>query len=143
MRLVRFDAPRHKGSSLLEVLIALSLLATSILGMAAAQLATLRNAHEHARREHASWIAASVAEAMPLTEASMNILARERARAAAVIPGADLAVVHEAPGVDAVVLEWAQGYGASRSEQALGLGACSTADDDARARCIVLPFASR
>lgn len=132
----------HAGASLLEVLIALSLLATSILGAAAAQLSALRHAQEQVHREHASWIAASIAEAMQLPESSSNALTHQRARAQTLLPDARVSVDDEAAGMGAVVVQWAKGKRASRSSWTRGFDACSVAQGiELHAHCVALPFA--
>jgi len=133
----------HAGASLLEVLIALSLLATSILGAAAAQLSALRHAQEQVHREHASWIAASIAEAMQWSESSSNALAHQRARAQTLLPDARVSVDDEAASIGAVVVQWAKGERASPSPWTRGFGACPIAyGADVHAHCVALPFAS-
>jgi hypothetical protein len=132
-----------RGSSLLEVLVALSLLATSMLGAAAVQLAALRGADEQARREHASWIAASVAEGMRSPQAASTMFERSQGRAESLLPGARMSIVAEhAPGVGMVAMQWPRGTGAFGEEQAPGHNACPFAERIARAHCIALPFAS-
>lgn len=143
MKFVYFNAKGRSGASLLEVLIALSLLATSILGAAAAQLSALRHAREQVHREHASWIAASIAEAMRLPEGSPNVLARQRERAAAVLPDGRVSAVDEASGIGTVVVEWASGQGALRPARARNFGSCAiTRGVEAHGHCIELPVAS-
>jgi hypothetical protein len=132
-----------RGSSLLEVLVALSLLATSMLGAAAVQLAALRGADEQARREHASWIAASVAEGMRSPEAASTMFERSQSRAESLLPGARMSIVAEhAPGVGMVAMQWPRGAGAFGEEQALGYNGCPVAERIAPAHCIALPFAT-
>lgn len=132
-----------RGSSLLEVLVALSLLATSMLGAAAVQLAALRGADEQARREHASWIAASVAEGMRSPQAASTMFERSQGRAENLLPGARVSIVAEhAPGVGMVAMQWPRKAGAFGEEQAPGRNACPFAERIAPAHCIALPFAS-
>lgn len=131
------------GASLLEVLIALSLLATSILGAAAAQLTALRHEQEHVHREHASWIAASIAEAMQVSTRSTNVLAHQRARAQTLLPDARVSVDDETAGIGAVVVQWAKGQRAASSPWTRGFDACPVAyGADAHGHCMALPFAS-
>ncbi|HEX7682346.1 MAG TPA: hypothetical protein VF446_02220 [Trinickia sp.] len=129
-----------KGSSLVEVLIALSLLATSILGAAGAQLAATRNADEQAHREHASWVAASIVEAMRSPDGSVNAFVREKERAGAILPDGSVSVADEAGGIGAVVVEWAHAPGMSATQRAQSFGSCVVADGATRGPCVTLPF---
>ncbi|WP_206951311.1 type IV pilus modification PilV family protein [Trinickia acidisoli] len=147
------QASACEGSSLLEVLIALALLATSILGAAVAQLGALRDADVQTHREQAAWAAVSIAEAMRLPEVSSHVLTRSRAHAAAALPGARVSVVGEmgemggvggAGDVGAVVVHWAQAPGALELARASGGDPCivAGAGAGAHAHCIALPFAN-
>ncbi len=141
IRPVRARPSRFGGSSLLEVLVALSLLATSMLGAAAVQLASLRGADEQAYREHASWIAASVTEAMRLPEAASTMFAHSRERAATLLPGARVSVVEGAGSMGMIAVQWARGLDAPGVDQAPGPNACPFAERIALAHCIALPIA--
>lgn len=133
-------AARCGGTSMLEVLIALSLLAVSILGAASAQLAALRGADARGKREQAEWIAASMAEALRLPETSSHAHARLRAYAEQTLPGVRIGVVDAAPGVGAVVVHWALSMGEDGRERADSF--CALAESGSVARCVTLPFAS-
>lgn len=143
MKFVRSYERGGSGASLLEVLIALSLMATSILGAASAQLSALRHVQEQVHREHASWIAASIAEAMQLSAGVSNALARQRERAQTLLPGARITIADEANRIGAVAVEWASGPSGLSSAWAPGFGSCSMAHSPTvRGQCIALPFAS-
>ncbi|MGF6570600.1 Tfp pilus assembly protein PilV [Paraburkholderia sp. GAS333] len=60
----RCRASKSTGSSLIEVMLAVALMAVTALGVIAGQLWTAREARAMAMREQAAWIADSVAEAM-------------------------------------------------------------------------------
>ena len=60
----RCRASKSTGSSLIEVMLAVALMAITALGLIAGQLWTAREARAMAMREQAAWIADSVAEAM-------------------------------------------------------------------------------
>ncbi|TAM55081.1 MAG: hypothetical protein EPN57_03470 [Paraburkholderia sp.] len=140
----RFSPARcSTGASLLEVLIALSLVASAILGAAAAQLAALRGASSAAHREQAAWIAASVAETMAAGQGLSFRLAHMRERVGAVLPGARVAIVDEAGGLGAVVVHWPREVDLPEQGRAPRQGSCSSLDNSAASRCIALPFASR
>lgn len=136
-------ARRRAGTSLLEVLIALSLVASAVLGAAAAQLAALRGAGSAAHREQAAWIAASVAEAMAAGQGLSFRLAHMRERAGAVLPGARVSMVAEAGGAGTAVVQWPHEPDQPEQGRASRHGSCSPLDSGAPSRCIALPFASR
>jgi Tfp pilus assembly protein PilV len=69
-------ASASSGSSLIEVMLAVALMAVTTLGLIAGQLWTAREARAMALREQAAWIADSVAEAMR-TPASANAATRQ------------------------------------------------------------------
>jgi hypothetical protein len=133
---------RQAGASLLEVLVALSLLATAMLGAAAAQLEALRSAEALALREEASWIGASLAEAMHFSEAAVCPTVRAQTRAIAGLPGARVEVRDEADGVGAVLVHWAHRGIASDPRQAPAVRPCPVGDEAAHMRCLAFPFAS-
>jgi len=138
------------GASLLEVLVALSLLATAILGAAAAQLEALRRAEGDVQREQAAWIGASLAEAMHSSSSetaeqvasAASAGARAEARAIAHLPGARVEVQGDAEGVGAVIVHWAHRGIASDSWQALTGRRCPIAEEAALVRCLAFPFVS-
>ena len=127
---------------MLEVLIALSLLAVSILGAASAQLAALRGADARGKREQAEWLAASMAEALRLPETSSHVHARLRAYAEQTLPGVRIGVVDAAPGVGAVVVQWALSMGEDAQGRERADSFCALAESGSVARCVTLPFAS-
>jgi Tfp pilus assembly protein PilV len=133
MNAIRRYARGSAGASLLEVLVALSLLAVCLLGVAAAQLAALRDVGAQMRREHAMWLSASIAEGMRLPEGPSILFAYSRAQAAAVLRGGQVDIIDEAHGVSAIVVHWLEGsspIGAS----------CPQGDGQALSRCIAFPF---
>ncbi|WP_154869119.1 hypothetical protein [Trinickia soli] len=134
---------RDDGSSLLEVLIALSLLASAILGAAAAQLAALRSADTQTHREQAAWIAQSIAESLSFPERPASWVAHVQARAARVLPGIHVSIADEARDAGALVVEWGHRPGSIGRGRSPGLASCPPADDSGLSPCIALPFASR
>jgi len=136
------------GASLLEVLVALSLLATAILGAAAAQLEALRRAEGDVQREQAAWIGASLAEAMhssssETAEQVASAGARAQSRAIAHLPGARVEVQGDAEGVGAVIVHWAHRGIAPAPWQTLTGRPCPVGDEAALMRCVAFPFASQ
>ena len=77
---------RMRGSSLIEVLIALLLMAISTLGVLATQGSMARAEHAVAAREQAIWIADSVIEGLRGYADEAALLAQWRAYAVAVLP---------------------------------------------------------
>lgn len=74
------------GSSLIEVMLAVAVLAVTALGLIAGQLWTAREARAMSMREQAAWIADSVAEAMSAPSGNEAALAWWNSRAATVLP---------------------------------------------------------
>jgi Tfp pilus assembly protein PilV len=97
----------HEGSSLLEVLIALVLVALAMVGAVASQLQAVTVERFTADRERALVIATSLAEAMRDERSGSHALPRWQAYAAAMLPGAEISIVDRAPGVALVVVRWA------------------------------------
>lgn len=135
--------PHQAGASLLEVLVALSLLATAMLGAAAAQLEALRTAEALAQREEASWIGASLAEAMYFSEAAVAHTVRAQTRAIARLPGGRVEVRDEADGVGAILVRWAHRGTASDRAQPPAVSPCHVVEQAALMGCLAFPFASR
>jgi type II secretory pathway component PulJ len=131
---------RQAGASLLEVLVALSLLATAMLGAAAAQLEALRSAEGQAQREEALWIGASLAEAMHFSEAAVGSTVRAQTRAIARLQGARIEVRDEADGVGVVLVHWAHRRIASSPRQAPAVSPCAAGEEAALMRCLAFPF---
>lgn len=142
MSAIRVSRRGCAGASLLEVLVAVSLLAVSLLGVAAAQIAALRDANAQTNRVRASWVAASIAEAMQAPEWASFVLTRSRAYAAAALPGARISIVDEADDVGAVAVRWTSAPSMLEQWRPSAGGACAVADGRAPANCIALPFAS-
>jgi hypothetical protein len=125
------------GASLVEVLVALSLVAVSMLGVAAARLAALHEADTSTRRARASWLAASIAETMRLPEGHSVLLEYSRARAQAIAPGTKVEISDGRGDIASVVVHWPGGAEHGRPPDS---GPCSAADGYAPAPCIALSF---
>ena len=142
MKPVRMHPHAFAGSSLLEVLVSISLVAVCLLGVAAAQLAALRDADAQTNRARASWLAVSIVEAMRVPELSSLVLARSRADAAAALPGARISFVDEAGGLSAVAVRWALAPSLSGPRPSASAGACPSTEGQGTTECLALPFAS-
>lgn len=133
---------RQAGASLLEVLVALSLLATAMLGAAAAQIDALRNAELQVQREQAAWIGASLAEAMHAGDAATHVVTRAQAQANIRLPDARVQLL-DAPGPSgAINVRWAHRGSRFGREMAPAAEACPASDDTAIMHCLVFSFAS-
>jgi hypothetical protein len=141
-RAVRANARRCAGASLLEALVAVSLLAVSLLGLAAAQLAALRDGGAQARREQASWMAASIAETMRMPAWAAPMLARSRASIETELPGARLSFGDEAAGIGTIIVHWGRAQDAQQGAQRPEAGPCGLTPESGRVHCIVQPFAA-
>ncbi|RKP50939.1 type IV pilus modification PilV family protein [Trinickia fusca] len=129
------------GSSLLEVLIALALLAVTMLGALAGQWWASGGERLAGQRAHAVAIAASVAEAMhgPVAPA----LARWQARAAASLPNADVFVSDEAQGISQAIVRWAMPRSSEGNEAMVGQPAglaCPHSAMRSGHACVAVPF---
>lgn len=142
MRVVGRRARRYTGASLLEVLVAVSLLATSLLGVAAGQLAALRDADAQARREHASWMVVSIAETMAVPELAATMLERSRASIEKRLPGARISLTDEASDIGTIIVHWARTPGVQVHASSAEAGPCGPAAQGEAAHCIAQPFAA-
>jgi hypothetical protein len=132
----------NAGASLLEVLVALSLLATAMLGAAAAQLDALGGADLQAQREQAAWIGASLAEALQFADAATPAPTSVLARAGTRLPGARVQLLDPADGVGAVAVHWARtGNGTDPGQAPVGR-ACPADGETALTHCLMFPFVS-
>lgn len=131
-----------EGASLLEVLVALSLLAVSLVGLAATQLAAQRDADAQARHERAAWMTVSIAEAMRVPSRPSAVLARARALASAALPGAGVSIVDDTMGLRAVVVHWERGAAGAFAQGRLSdADPCIRTQAHTPANCVALPFA--
>ncbi|MGG1946332.1 hypothetical protein AB1286_16175 [Trinickia sp. NRRL B-1857] len=137
MNAIRRYTHGSTGASLLEVLVALSLLAVSLLGVAAAQLAALRDVDAQMRYAHATWLTASIAEGMRLPEGSSTLFEYSRAQAAQALKGGQVDIIDEARDVRAIVVHWREGASQERLPTA---GPCAKGGEQASTRCVAFPF---
>lgn len=132
---------RHRGSSLIEVMLAVALLAVTTLGLIAGQLWIAREARAMAMREHAAWIADAVVEAMREPAAGDAAIRQWSALAAALLPHGE-ASVRESGGVSAARVTWAALRNLPRADDVIDKPeSCGGADVPAGSSCVALAFA--
>ncbi|MDE1005410.1 MAG: hypothetical protein OSB38_07075 [Paraburkholderia fungorum] len=131
----------HRGSSLIEVMLAVVLLAVTTLGLIAGQLWIAREARAMAMREHAAWIADAVAEAMREPAAGDSAIRQWSTLAAALLPHGE-ASVRESGGVSAARVTWAALRNLPRADEVIDKPeSCGGADVPAGSSCVALAFA--
>jgi Tfp pilus assembly protein PilV len=129
------------GSSLIEVMLAVALMAVTALGLIAGQLWTAREARAMSMREHASWIADSVAEAMCAPATSDAATRKLSARANALLPQGEVSVSASAD-VSAALVTWAAMRDMPRGNDVIDKPeSCGSADVPAGSSCVALAFA--
>ncbi|MFM0178494.1 prepilin-type N-terminal cleavage/methylation domain-containing protein [Paraburkholderia aspalathi] len=132
---------RHRGSSLIEVMLAVALMAVTALGLIAGQLWTAREGRAMAMREHAAWIADSVVEAMREPSAVDSAIRQWSARATVLLPHGE-ASVGESGGVSAARVTWTTLRDTPRTGDVIDKPeSCGGADVPAGSSCVVLAFA--
>ncbi len=137
----RLQATKRRGSSLIEVMLAVALMAVTALGLIAGQLWTAREARAMAMREHAAWIADSVAEAMYSPAAGESTIGQWSARAATLLPHGE-ASVGQSGGVSAARVTWAALRNMPRGEDLIDKPeSCGGLDVPAASSCVALAFA--
>lgn len=131
----------HRGSSLIEVMLAVALMAVTALGLLAGQLWTAREARAMAMREHAAWIADSVAEAMRESSAGDAAIRQWSARATALLPHGE-ASVGERSGVSTASVTWRALRDMPRADDVIDKPeSCGGADVPTGTSCVALAFA--
>lgn len=129
------------GSSLIEVMLAVSLMAITALGLIAGQLWTAREARAMSMREHAAWVADAVAEAMYASSAGDSVIRQWSARAAMLLPHGE-ASVGDNGGVSAARVTWASLRDMPHSDDSIDKPeSCGGADLAAGSSCVALAFA--
>jgi Tfp pilus assembly protein PilV len=132
---------KFSGSSLIEVMLAVALMAVTALGLIAGQLWTAREARAMALREQASWIADSVAEAMCAPTTSDAATRQWSARANVLLPQGE-ASVGASGGVSAALVTWAAMRDMPHSDDVIDKPeSCSGVDVPAGSSCVALAFA--
>jgi Tfp pilus assembly protein PilV len=136
----RLQATRRSGSSLIEVMLAVALMAVTALGLVAGQLWTAREARAMAMREHATWIADSVAEAMYSSAGGESAIRQWNARAATLLPHGE-ASVGDSGGVSAARVTWAALRDMPRGEDLIDKPeSCGGLDVPTASSCVALAF---
>jgi Tfp pilus assembly protein PilV len=138
---LRRYALKRGGGSLIEVMLAVALMAVTALGLIAGQLWSAREARAMAMREHAAWVADSVAEAMCVQSAGESALRQWSARAASLLPHGE-ASVGESGGVSSARVTWAALRDMPRSGDVIDKPeSCGGVDIPAGSSCVALAFA--
>ena len=99
---------RQSGESLLEVAIALGIVALALLGAISSQMVAARAEKSAAQRELAALIAASAADALRNRPASTGGIDAWRAKAMQVLPRGEITVHDTSGGVGFVAVRWAR-----------------------------------
>ena len=137
----RRRASNRRGSSLIEVMLAVALMSVTALGLIAGQVWTAREASAMAMREHAAWIADSVAEAMREPSASDSAIRQWSARATAVLPQGQASIA-ESGGLSFARVTWASLRDMSRADDMIDKPeSCGGADVPVGSSCVALAFA--
>lgn len=138
-RLHRFHA-RRGGSSLIEAMLAVAVMAVSALGLIAGQLWTAREARAMSMREHAAWIADSVVEAMSASASNDTALNAWRSRAATLLPHGDASVMGTG-GVAVARVTWTALRNMPRADDMMDKPEpCGGVDAPVGSSCVALAF---
>jgi Tfp pilus assembly protein PilV len=130
--------PREFGGSLVEVLVALALVASTMLAAVASQLHAVTAERSAARREQALLIAASMADSLRDGSPSAPALPFGHGYAGTSLPGAEISIVDEMERVSLAVISWPDEH-ADESRGRTHAGSCPPDTPAARA-CAALPF---
>lgn len=129
------------GSSLIEVMLAVALMSVTTLGLIAGQLWTAREARAMSLREHAAWLADSVAEAASASTSGDAAMGQLNARAAALLPHGQ-AVLSESGGVSVARVMWLAPLDLPRTGDVIDKPEpCGGVDAPAGSSCVALAFA--
>jgi Tfp pilus assembly protein PilV len=137
----RVDALACGGSSLIEVMLAVALIAVTALGLLAGQLWTAREARAMALREQAAWIADGVAEAMSLSVGGDGALERWNERAGVVLPRGGASIVGSGA-VTTARVTWASVHDRPAGGEVIDKPeSCGGVETPAGFSCVALAFA--
>jgi Tfp pilus assembly protein PilV len=132
---------KRGGNSLIEVMLAVALMAVTALGLIAGQLWTAREARAMAMREHAAWIADSVAEAMYAPTAGDSAVRQWSTRAAILLPHGEASVGANGS-LSVARVTWTTLRDLPHSDDVIDKPvSCGGVDLPAGSSCIVLAFA--
>ena len=136
-----YCASKCSGSSLIEVMLAVALMAVTALGLIAGQLWMAREARAMSMREHAAWIADSVAEAMYEPSAGDAAIRQWSARATILLPRGQVSVAGGG-GVSAARVTWASMRDMRHSDDVIDKPeSCGGVDVPPGSSCVALAFA--
>lgn len=139
-RPLRLGACPQDGSSLLEVMLAVALMAITGLGLIAGQLWTARESRAMAMREHAAWIADSIAEAMYFSSAADAAVRQWSTRAAALLPHGE-ATLTTGGATSAALVTWTALRETPHTDDVIDRPeTCGTANLPAGSTCVALAF---
>ena len=128
------------GSSLIEVMLAVALIAVTALGLIAAQVWIAREARAMTLRENAAWLADSIAEAASTSSMSDAALNQWSARASALLPRGE-ASIGESGAVATVRVTWASVQDRPAAGDLIDKPApCGDVDAPAGSSCVALAF---
>lgn len=140
-RAVRRCASNSDGNSLIEVMLAVALMAVTALALIAGQLWSAREAHAMAMREHAAWIADSVVEAARTPVALEAAIRQWNAGATTVLPHGE-ASVGESAGVATARVTWTSVRDMPGANEGIDKPeSCGGVDIPAGTACVALAFA--
>jgi Tfp pilus assembly protein PilV len=128
------------GSSLIEVMLAVALIAVSALGLIAAQVWTAREARAMTLRESAAWMADSVAEAMSTPSMGDAALNQWSALASVLLPHGE-ASIGESGAVATARVTWASVRDRPAAIDVIDQSEpCGGVDAPAGSSCVALAF---
>ncbi|MCC8391884.1 prepilin-type N-terminal cleavage/methylation domain-containing protein [Paraburkholderia sp. MMS20-SJTR3] len=137
----RAGAPVCGGNSLIEVMVAVALIAVTALGLLAGQLWTAREARAMALREQAAWIADAVTEAFATSATGDAALGQWRARAAVLLPRGEASIVGSGA-VTSVRVTWASVRDRPADGEVIDKPeSCGGVETPAGFSCVALAFA--
>jgi Tfp pilus assembly protein PilV len=137
----RTSSLEQRGGTLLEALVALTLMAVAALGVMSSQWWMARGERALAMRERAAFVVDSVAEAVRGSTPESAALAQWGAYAADLLPRADVSVREQGDGLSLSIVRWAAPSDAMRGlPDGSGPGACAAAGGTVDAPCAALAF---
>ncbi|MDR6407680.1 type IV pilus modification PilV family protein [Paraburkholderia terricola] len=137
----RRSGSKRCGSTLIEVMLAVVLMAVTALGLIAGQVWSAREARAMAMREHAAWIADSVAETMREPSAGDSAIRQWSVHAAALLPQGQASVA-DSGGVSFARVTWASVRDMPGADDVIDKPeSCGGVDVPAGSSCVALAFA--
>jgi Tfp pilus assembly protein PilV len=137
----RVSSNPDNGSSLIEVMLAVALMAVTALGLIAVQLWTAREARALAMREQAVLIADSTVESMHAPSADDTLGRQWAVRAAASLPKGDVSVSDTGGAVSTARVTWTALRNLPHSGDVIDKPeSCGGVDVPSGAACVALAF---